>query len=315
MVKPVHMAKAKTTNKKAARGMQKQSTVLIVNAHRTKTLNVSTWFLRAIKPLLWCLSIATIGLTAGLSVLGYQYYQNAQTTSELQEEVTQLQNFTSAEIEAKLTALQASESTVNQLQAYLKAKGVPVEPVDYQTRTDVSPANQADNPVIAGGPEIKLSKPIPYVGEFKSQADELLEKTRHIPLGMPHDGALSSRFGVRRNPFTGRGGEMHGGLDFRGTTGEPISTTADGTVEFAGVQRGYGNVVIVKHAHGYKTYYAHLSAIDVTKGQKVQSGDVVGKLGSTGRSTGPHLHYEVRLNNERLDPENFLHIENTEPAA
>lgn len=339
--------------------MQKRSTVLIVNANQTKTLNVSTRLLKAIKPLLVSLSFATVLLTAGMVYLGYEYQQRAEETSQLEREVKQLKNLTSAEIEAKLSALEASENTVVKLQDYLKAKGVKVAPVDYQTRTDVraqpdtsetvlglsstqassttasnSGASHA-NTTAAGGPLIdahhahdnhhhnhhvdahntQLSKPIPYVGDFAAQTDALLKKTQTIPLGLPHDGELSSRFGPRRNPFTNRGGEMHGGLDFRGKTGEPIHVTADGTVDFAGVQRGYGKVVIVKHSHGYTTYYAHLSAIDVKKGQVIESGDIIGKLGSTGRSTGPHLHYEVRLNNKRLDPEGFLSIENVAPAT
>lgn len=311
MVKPVNTARPRS--KKAL--LKKQSTVLIVDAHRTKTLTVNTFFLKTIQPILRLLTVLTLLLTVGLGVLGYEYFQNTVQTRALEAEVNQLKSFTSAEIEAKLSALKASENTVVQLQDYLKAKGVSVKPVDFQTRRSIKPEQNQSMTAAAGGPELPVSAPIPFVGDFSEQTSELFQKARSIPLGLPHDGELSSRFGLRHNPFTKRGGEMHGGLDFRGTTGEPIHVTADGEVDFAGVQRGYGNVVIVKHAYGYKTYYAHLSAINVTKGDTLQSGDVVGKLGSTGRSTGPHLHYEVRLNNKRLDPENFLSIENVTPSA
>ena len=141
---------------------------------------------------------------------------------------------------------------------------------------------------------------------FARDAGNLLEVLQSVPLGLPHGGAMSSAFGERANPFTGRGSESHGGLDFKGATGEPVQATASGKVVFAGWQGGYGNVVQVAHAHGYTTLYAHLSRIDVERGQPVTAGDTVGLLGSTGRSTGPHLHYEVQRRGERLDPEQFL---------
>ena len=129
-----------------------------------------------------------------------------------------------------------------------------------------------------------------------------------MPLGRPAQGGLSSGFGPRHNPFSGKGSEFHHGLDFRGNVGDPVRVTANGTVEFAGTMNGYGQVVKVRHGYGYSTVYGHLSHIDVQPGQTVKAGDLIGKIGSTGRSTGPHLHYEVRLNNEPHDPATFLSL-------
>jgi murein DD-endopeptidase MepM/ murein hydrolase activator NlpD len=115
----------------------------------------------------------------------------------------------------------------------------------------------------------------------------------------------TSGFGVRNDPFL-RGPAMHTGLDFRADTGEPARATAAGTVTMAGRNGGYGNMVEIDHGNGFATRYAHLSAIDVEVGQSVRIGQVVGKVGNTGRSTGPHLHYETRVDGDAVDPQKFL---------
>jgi murein DD-endopeptidase MepM/ murein hydrolase activator NlpD len=99
---------------------------------------------------------------------------------------------------------------------------------------------------------------------------------------------------------------MHTGLDMRGTTGDPVRATADGTVTVAGWNGGYGNMVEISHGNGFATRYGHMSAIDVRVGQHVKIGQLVGRIGSTGRSTGPHLHYETRIDGEAVDPQRFL---------
>lgn len=116
---------------------------------------------------------------------------------------------------------------------------------------------------------------------------------------------ISSGFGYRRDPFTGAGA-MHSGLDFRGPRGAPIYAAARGSVSFAGVRSGYGKVIEIKHGNGLMTRYAHMSAFRARVGQKVDAGDVIGAIGSTGRSTGPHLHFEVRINDRAVNPRPFL---------
>lgn len=116
---------------------------------------------------------------------------------------------------------------------------------------------------------------------------------------------ITSGFGYRRDPFNGSGA-MHSGIDFRGAMGSPIYAAADGRVTFAGVKSGYGNVIEVTHGNGILTRYAHLSRIDVKVGQAVGAGATIGGLGSTGRSTGPHLHFEVRINDRAINPRPFL---------
>ncbi len=117
--------------------------------------------------------------------------------------------------------------------------------------------------------------------------------------------AITSGFGYRRDPFNGRGA-MHAGIDFKGAIGSPIFAAADGRVTFAEQKSGYGNAIEITHANGMLTRYAHLSRIGVKVGQQVAAGTTIGGLGSTGRSTGPHLHFEVRINDRAVNPRPFL---------
>lgn len=129
-----------------------------------------------------------------------------------------------------------------------------------------------------------------------------------IPQFMPASlSMISSGFGYRRDPFTG-GGAMHSGLDFRGPTGSPIYSAAKGKVSFAGRKSGYGKVIEISHGNGLMTRYAHMSAFRAHVGQEVAAGDVIGAIGSTGRSTGPHLHFEVRINDRAVNPRPFLEV-------
>ncbi len=141
----------------------------------------------------------------------------------------------------------------------------------------------------------------------RAQADKLTRTMGSVPIRKPVTGEIdtTSSFGVRLDPFLGRAA-MHTGIDFRGTTGDPIRATASGTVTLAGWNGGYGQLVEVDHGNGLATRYGHLSEIDVTLGQAIKIGQIVGRLGSTGRSTGPHLHYETRVSGEAVDPQKFL---------
>jgi len=117
--------------------------------------------------------------------------------------------------------------------------------------------------------------------------------------------SISSGYGYRRDPFTRRGA-MHRGLDFKGPTGAPIYAAAMGRVSFVGRRHGYGNVVEIRHGNGMLTRYAHMSRFAARLGQEVEAGDVIGAIGSTGRSTGPHLHFEVHINNRAVNPRPIL---------
>jgi murein DD-endopeptidase MepM/ murein hydrolase activator NlpD len=127
-----------------------------------------------------------------------------------------------------------------------------------------------------------------------------------LPAGSPVRGVrLSSGYGNRWHPLLGYE-RFHSGIDFAASTGAPVAATAAGAVQIAGWCSGYGLCVIVDHGGGYQTVYGHLSRIDVSGGQTVASGQTIGLVGSTGLSTGPHLHYEIRFLNRPVNPSKFL---------
>ena len=128
----------------------------------------------------------------------------------------------------------------------------------------------------------------------------------HTPSIWPVAGTLESGFGGRRNPFGGNSYEFHSGQDIEAEWGAPVIAGANGTVTFCGWQNGYGQLVVIDHGRGLTTRYGHLSAIAASVGQLIQRGEFLGRVGSTGRSTGPHLHYEVRINDQPVNPMQYL---------
>jgi murein DD-endopeptidase MepM/ murein hydrolase activator NlpD len=167
-----------------------------------------------------------------------------------------------------------------------------------------------------GGPFIPLEagKETPAFDAAVSDAEREVELARRLRRIMPHlplryplvgDAAMSSPFGYRPDPFLGRPA-LHPGVDLVQSYGAEIKATAIGRVSHAGPMGGYGNAVEIDHGNGIATRYGHMSEVLVEEGQMVKPGDTIGRIGSTGRSTGPHLHYEVRLDGEPVDPERFL---------
>ncbi len=183
---------------------------------------------------------------------------------------------------------------------------------DIIRRTGIKIDDSADQAI--GGPFVEPVND--SAGTFETSLSNLdsalnrLETVRgaavSLPFGNPAPGReISSRFGNRIDPFLGRLA-LHAGVDFVAETGADIRTTGAGTVTSAGFSGGYGNMVEIDHGKGITTRYGHMSQILVKEGDKVNLGDVIGRAGSTGRSTGPHVHYEVRLNDNPVDPMRFL---------
>ncbi|MDX8529454.1 M23 family metallopeptidase [Mesorhizobium sp. VK25A] len=182
----------------------------------------------------------------------------------------------------------------------LEAAGLPVD----------SELDKSD----VGGPLVPLDPSMAFDGKVKEldealdALDQVKKEARKLPLANPAPGhTVTSPFGVRTDPILGSAA-LHTGMDFRAPIGMPAKVTAAGTVTRAGWAGGYGRMVEVDHGNGFATRYGHLSEIDVAVGQKLAVGDVIGKTGSSGRSTGPHLHYEVRHDGEAVDPLRFLTV-------
>ncbi len=172
----------------------------------------------------------------------------------------------------------------------------------------------ASNEVGLGGPLVQLATEadgtldprFERLGASLARLSALERGLDGIPQVMPADqGSMSSGFGYRRDPFTG-GAAMHSGLDFRAPHGSPIYAAADGKVAYVGLKSGYGKTVEIDHGSGMITRYAHMSRFDAAPGTRVTAGEIIGRIGSTGRSTGPHLHFEVRINGRAVNPRPFL---------
>jgi murein DD-endopeptidase MepM/ murein hydrolase activator NlpD len=171
---------------------------------------------------------------------------------------------------------------------------------------------QANPPAVArnaaGGPEVadKLESETlaleRELRQLKSAYDQDALQLSSTPSGLPVRGYLTDGFGARPNPFSGEGHEFHAGQDISVPYGTPVQATADGVVLYAAPRAGYGNVVVIAHANGISTRYGHLASFDVNAGDRVRRGDVIGRAGNTGRSTGTHVHYEVREYDVPVDP-------------
>lgn len=144
--------------------------------------------------------------------------------------------------------------------------------------------------------------------------EAVLRERGYTPTVWPVEGKLEGGLGGRRNPFGGGGYEFHSGQDIEAAWGAPVVSGASGRVSFVGWQNGYGQLVVVDHGGGLTTRYAHLSHIDVELNQMVGRAQLLGKVGSTGRSTGPHLHYEVRINDLPVNPLPYL-LQSTNSSA
>ena len=157
-----------------------------------------------------------------------------------------------------------------------------------------------------GGPYIALDGATRHGAAARER--ELREIVKTLPLAAPLDDySIRSGFGARIDPLT-RKRAFHPGVDLTAPYRTPVYSTAPGTVIFAGVEGGYGRTVEIDHGHGIVTRFAHLHRIWVARGQTVRAHQKLGELGSTGRSTGPHLHYEVLVNDDPVDPEKFLEV-------
>jgi len=199
----------------------------------------------------------------------------------------------------RVTTLAANAyDTADQIADALEAAGLPID--SEYGREDIG------GPLIAVDSTAAFDTKVKELDEALNQLDALKKEARAYPIANPAPGeSITSGFGVRKDPLLGTLA-LHSGIDFRAAAGSAARVTAPGTVVKAGWNGGYGRMVEVDHGNGFSTRYGHLSSISVKVGDHVARGDVVGKTGSSGRSTGPHLHYEIRRGGDAIDPLRFL---------
>lgn len=203
---------------------------------------------------------------------------------------------------------EAAELSLGPLEDMLRTAGVDLDGILAEMRRE---AQGEGGPFV---PVPETTAALAAMGEARvlsvmttlERASLLRLAAARLPFQRPVAGArMSSRFGGRKDPINGRRA-VHEGLDFAGPRGTPIIATAEGEVTFAGWMSGYGRVVKIRHDFGFETLYAHMDRTRVDVGQRVEPGDRVGDLGNTGRSTGPHLHYEIRVGGRPVDPQKFI---------
>jgi murein DD-endopeptidase MepM/ murein hydrolase activator NlpD len=219
-----------------------------------------------------------------------------------------------------VTSAQTASAQLDRLESALTAAGVDTETLATEPRELCSddegpPAPSAGEDVGRGGPFVPVDagshgheNPRRRLHATMQRWNDVVIAIGNLPLGRPVENMrVSSTFGRRRDPFNHRQA-VHHGIDYAGASNVPVVATGSGVVKFAGRNGRYGKLVEIDHGHGFVTRYAHLADISVAAGQHVERGTQVGLVGSTGRSTGPHLHYELRVGNQPRDPLKFIEV-------
>ena len=227
----------------------------------------------------------------------------------LAEQTVRIARLGDAETQLMTETTGALNQGVGNLRAVIRASGI--NPDQFARRINAGeggPEIPLDQVRIEGISDPAFTQAYLSASAVLSELDGLTAAVRHVPLAMPVSDAQfdrSSGFGARVDPLTGRYA-FHPGIDFAGPWGAKVISTAAGTVTFAGYRGGYGNMVEIDHGLGIHTRYGHLSAITVRQGAHIAKGTDIGRVGSTGRSTGPHVHYEVLYDNAVRNPSSFI---------
>lgn len=284
------------------------STIIIVNKNQeqTQAIRVKTKHLKRIKHYIASVVLLFTALSGAIVYLNSKDTKSEQEKQQLLSQIAQLKGrvssttATSAAIAASTSSandyIQSIQSKLQKINDYLKKRGLK----GFSTNSIGGDSNAEES---------KLTDNEKY-SLYNEYLSRLVNSVAFTPMGYPRLSSITSAFGYRSDPFDSENAELHPGIDFRGAKGDPVHVTADGEVTFTGRKGGYGNCIIIQHKNDFQTLYGHLSQIVVKEGQSVKTGDVIGKVGSTGRSTGAHLHYEVRKNGKPVNPVKFLTLNN-----
>ena len=210
------------------------------------------------------------------------------------------------EIIETVDTLDEAEGLVNKIKDENQDKNIQLSIVLKYTE-DVNEINTTDIEVAKNNIQTKVIQKIEEQEKKKQEEERIknMPEINGIKLAYaPIQGVISSRYGSSESV---RNFRAHGGLDIAAPTGTKIKAVASGTVTKSGVQGGYGNLVSINHGNGVETYYGHCSKLLVKQGQSVVAGDIIALVGSTGHSTGPHLHLEIRVNGKTVNPQNYLY--------
>jgi murein DD-endopeptidase MepM/ murein hydrolase activator NlpD len=198
------------------------------------------------------------------------------------------------EMKSAMAALQKAETEFQRLFSFRSREQV-LENLDTSDTGSIDMENLKQ--------QMKAS--LESIGEIKDYLSQQRDLYISTPKGYPTEGRISSPFGNREHPKSGES-HFHTGVDIAADPGKPVKATADGIISFASWSGGSGNLVAIEHGFGFATFYAHNKMVTVRVGQKVRRGDIIGYIGSTGNSTGPHVHYEVWRDGKPLNPSDYL---------
>lgn len=272
---------------------KEKTTVLFVskNSKAPKPVQISSQLILNWKKYVAVLSLIFFSLVASIVYLCssnlQQYKLQDALSRKIQSMHTLFSQVDTGAMRKKFTKIDKDLSTIN---GFLKARGI-------QTASKEPQGGEVENDVLSTDEITDF---------YDSYLNRIMYNISYTPLGAPYPGNITSNFGHRENPFGGSNVETHKGLDIKGPMGAPVKAMAKGVVSFAGPRGGFGNCIILKHGNGFETLYGHLSKILVSSGQQIEIGQQIGNIGSTGRSTGPHLHYEVHRNGQKINPQSFL---------
>ncbi|WP_316734844.1 M23 family metallopeptidase [Pedobacter aquatilis] len=273
-----------------------KTTVIFVNKDQnsSKPIQVPTSYVEHWKKIIFGIVSVFLLLIAGVAFLVQSQsailLTNHKLNKALLENEKKLSVIDTSTLKKHYESIDKKLLTINK---YLRARGI--------------------KPVLAKNVGGEESNEVLSNEEITAFYDDYLSKVAYnvgyTPIGYPYLGKITSGYGHRENPFTGENVESHKGLDIQANYGALVKSTANGKVVFAARRGGYGNCIVIKHGNGFETYYGHLSKILVKVGDEITAGNEIGKVGSTGRSTGPHLHYEVHKNGKVVNPRSFLTLE------
>jgi murein DD-endopeptidase MepM/ murein hydrolase activator NlpD len=274
------------------------------NNAQPRVVQVKAKHFNSLKVAVAAVLIVVMVLMTAIVRLSTQSLQQRQENSRLQSQVAALQGQMEKESQDELLVNAEKEGNRSKAVSYIQDIQAKLKTINnYMSKRGLRGLsfrnlNVGDKPKS----DTKL------YSDFSNYLDKLVNNIAYVPMGYPRLSSFTSFFGSRGNPFDFGGREFHPGIDFAGHRGDPVKCTASGRVIFAGKAGGYGNCIKIKHANNLETWYGHLSKINVKEGQRVTVGDMIGKVGSTGRSTGPHLHYEIRKNGQPVNPKQYLSL-------
>jgi murein DD-endopeptidase MepM/ murein hydrolase activator NlpD len=285
------------------------STIIIVNKNQeqTQAIRIKTKHLKRVKHYAVSIVCLVLALLGAIIYLNSKNSRHEEEKQQLLTQITQLKNKLPVVVKTPVSLKAANTS---QATTYIQSIQVKLQKInDYLRKRGLKGFSIQSVGGNGNAEESKLSENEKY-SLYDEYLSRLVNSVAFTPMGYPRLSSMTSVFGYRNDPFDSDHAEYHPGIDFKGQTGDPVKTTADGRVAFTGWKGGYGNCIIIQHKNDFQTLYGHLSHINVNDGQEVKTGDVIGKVGSTGHSTGAHLHYEVRKNGKPINPVKFLTLNN-----